>query len=109
MQSASFVVSWLAEVAFDLHVSLTNTVRLVPMQLDFAQRAVGQSNCRDAFEFAPVARAMMFVQMAENPNSSSCGDCFDISDGANDFKSHWREPSFTPLRLPWLHGFQRRL
>jgi hypothetical protein len=47
-----FVVSLSVEVAFDLHVSLTNTVRLVPMQLDFAQRAVGQSNRRDPFELS---------------------------------------------------------
>ena len=64
-------------------------MRFVPVKLRLADAAVfGEANERDAFEFAPSAFAISFLQVTKDPNSVADRDGLDLGRFADDLEVH---------------------
>src|SRR3990172_2148284 len=62
-QTVLWVVSWLIQVTFDFQVSLSDAVRLIPMQLYLAQRAARQANSGRALQLSPSSSTIRLAEI----------------------------------------------
>src|SRR6266566_9598398 len=82
------VHSALLEEMFDFHLLLTDTVRLVPVQLGLHYRTIREANCCNPFELSPATGSIAPVQACQISDRVLDCDHFDLLDFADDFKKH---------------------
>ena len=74
----------------DSHLLSTNSVRLVPMQLTFTYRTIGEVDFRGALALSPAAGAVPFSQAANFADRASRRNGFDFRNRTKKFEPHVR-------------------
>ena len=78
----------LVEVPFELEFASSNPGRFVPMDLSKAHRAILECYSGDSFPFPPTGPPIVSAQAGDLANGGANGNCFDISDRAENSEVH---------------------
>jgi hypothetical protein len=97
-----------SEQALDLEFLAADSGRFVSVYFSQMQRAIGQSDARDAFALSPASASVDSAEPGYLANARPYREGFDVRDFTNNFKVHFESFSAEIAKCSPDGGAQRR-